>query len=88
MKNLAKKQSVHDQPASVKMVPWKQTVVTAGGVYPLLLLYEWLIRQIVPAGVVDIRILMLIIVILVAATMVLLVMPAVIKLTGKWLFNS
>ncbi len=70
------------------MVPWKQALVTAVGVYPLLLLYEWLVKQILPVQHMDRRINLLIVVLLIATTMVFLVMPLLTKILGPWLYKK
>jgi antibiotic biosynthesis monooxygenase (ABM) superfamily enzyme len=71
-----------------RMVPWKQALVTVIGVYPLLLSYEWLAKQILPVQHLDRRITLLIIVFMIATTMVFLVMPFVVKILGRWLFKK
>lgn len=72
----------------LRMVPWKQALVTATGVYPLLLSYEWLVKQLLPVQQIDRRITLLIVVLLIASTMVFLVMPVFIKILGPWLFKK
>ncbi|SHJ19694.1 hypothetical protein SAMN04488508_106199 [Aquimarina spongiae] len=71
-----------------RMIPWKQALVTALGVYPLLLSYEWVIAQVLPVQEMDRRITLLIIVVMIATTMVFLVMPMLIKILGSWLFQK
>lgn len=75
-------------PAKVRMVPWKQALITAAGVYPLLLSYEWLVKYILPVQLIDRRITLLIVVLMIAATMVFLIMPLLIKILGTWLFKN
>lgn len=70
------------------IIPWKQALVTALGVYPLLLSYEWLVKVILPVHLMDRRLTLLIVVIMIANTMVFLVMPLLIKLLGPWLFKK
>ena len=70
------------------MIPWKQALITALGVYPLLLSYEWLVKQLLPVQEMDRRLTLLIVVLLIATTMVFLVMPIMIKLIGNWLFKK
>ena len=71
-----------------RMILWKQALVTALGVYPLLLSYEWVIAQVLPVQEMDRRITLLIIVVMIATTMVFLVMPMLIKIFGSWLFQK
>lgn len=75
-------------PKSVKISPWKQAIITVAGVYPLLLSYEWLAKQILPVEVMDRRVTLLIVVIMIASTMVFLLMPLLVKLLGRWLFKK
>ena len=71
-----------------KMVPWKQALVTALGVYPLLLSYEWLVKWVLPVRHLDRLVTLLIVVVLIATTMVFLIMPLSIKVLGPWLFKK
>ncbi len=71
-----------------RMVPWKQALVTTLGVYPLLLFFEWFIKQILPVHLIDRRVTLLLVVLMIASTMVFLVMPLVIKFLGPWLFKK
>lgn len=71
-----------------RMIPWKQALITAIGVYPLLLTYEWLVKQLLPVQEMDRRLTLLIVVLMIATTMVFLVMPVMIKLFGSWLFKK
>lgn len=71
-----------------RMVRWKQTLATALGVYPLLLAYEWLVKQILPVQLIDRRVTLLIVVLLIATSMVFLVMPLLTKVLGPWLFKK
>ncbi len=71
-----------------RMVPWKQALVTAGGVYPLLLTFEWLAKQFLPVQQMDRRITLLIVVAMIASTMVFLVMPLLIKMLSRWLYKK
>ena len=73
---------------ALKMVPWKQALVTALGVYPLLLSYEWLVKLVLPVQLMDRRLTLLIVVMMIATTMVFLVMPLLIRLLGPWLFKK
>ncbi|MEX0291062.1 MAG: hypothetical protein AB3N14_18305 [Flavobacteriaceae bacterium] len=75
-------------PGTVKMTPWKQALVTALGVYPLLLTYEWLVKQILPVHLIDRRVTLLIVVLMIATTMVFLVMPILVKILSPWLFKK
>ena len=70
------------------MTPWKQAFITAAGVYPLLLTYEWMVKQILPVEQIDRRITLLIVVLMIASTMVFLVMPLLIRILGNWLFKN
>ena len=70
------------------MIPWKPAMVTALGVYPLLLSYEWLVKMVLPVHLIDRRLTLLIVVIMIANTMVFLVMPLLIRLLGSWLFKK
>ena len=69
------------------MIPWKQALITAAGVYPLLLTYEWLVKYLLPVENIDRRITLLIVVVMIATTMVYLVMPLLIRILKNWLFN-
>lgn len=71
-----------------RMVPWKQAIVTAFGVYPLLLTYEWLVKLILPVELMDRRLTLFIVVILIATTMVFLVMPLLARILRSWLFKK
>lgn len=71
-----------------QMVPWKQSLITAVGVYPLLLTYEWLVKQILPLHHVDRRLTLLIVVLMISISMVFLVMPFMLKVLGHWLFKN
>jgi len=71
-----------------RMTPWKRALITALGVYPLLLSYELVVAQVLPVQEMDRRITLLIIVIMIATTMVFLVMPILIKVLGSWLFQK
>ncbi|SHG16376.1 hypothetical protein [Flagellimonas flava] len=71
-----------------RMIPWKQALVTAAGVYPLLLTYEWLVKQILPLHHIDRRITLLIVVLMISISMVFMVMPFMLKILGPWLFKN
>lgn len=71
-----------------RMVPWKQAIITAVGVYPLLLSYEWLVKEILPVELMGRRLTLFIVVILIATTMVFLVMPLLVRILGPWLFKK
>lgn len=71
-----------------QMIQWKQALVTAIGVYPLLLFYEWLIKQILPVQLMDQAVTLFIVVLMITSTMVFVVMPLFTKLLGQWLYKN
>ncbi|WP_298794848.1 hypothetical protein [uncultured Allomuricauda sp.] len=71
-----------------QMIPWKQTLITALAVYPLLLFFEWAVKQILPVHQMDRRAVLFIVVVMIATSMVFVVMPLMIKLFGRWLFKN
>lgn len=85
---MMKQYKENNEKNSPRMVPWKQALVTAFGVYPLLLTYEWLVKTVLPVQQMDRRVILLIVVMLIASTMVFLVMPLIIRLLGPWLFKN
>jgi antibiotic biosynthesis monooxygenase (ABM) superfamily enzyme len=71
-----------------QIVPWKQALVNAMGVYPLLFFYEWLVKQLLPVHLIDRQIILLIVVLMIATSMVFIVMPLLVKTLGPWLFKK
>ncbi len=71
-----------------QIIPWKQALVTSLAVYPLLLFFEWLVKQILPVQYIDRKVTLFIVVIMIATSMVFVVMPVLVKLLRPWLFKN
>ncbi|MGW9685734.1 hypothetical protein [Flagellimonas sp. 2504JD1-5] len=71
-----------------RMIPWKQALITALAVYPLLLFFEWFVKQILPVDQMDRRAVLFVVVALIATSMVFVIMPLLVKLLGPWLFKN
>ncbi|MEK6155475.1 hypothetical protein WIW50_19615 [Flavobacteriaceae bacterium 3-367] len=74
-----------ENPPMIRPVYWKQVLVTATTVYPMILAMSWLLKQLFPMHLLDPKVALMITVYLVVSVVVFPIMPFLMCYLGAWM---